>query len=150
MTWAIVWGVIAGLCLLLELATTALVSIWFTVGALAALAAWALGANGIVQVAVFFGVSALVTLIFMLSRKRHDVQYDPSDTSHVPQFNIDRLVGRVVYIDEHVDNIKGTGGCKLDGQYWTCRTEDGAEISAGEKAVVTAIRGSRLIVKALD
>ena len=142
-----VWVVIAVLSLLIEAVTTAMVSIWFCAGAAAALAACLLGANGLLQACVFVGVSVLMLLLFLRYENRWAKDKQTDDAG---KFNTDRLIGRVVYIDETVDNIKGTGGCKLDGQYWTCRTEDNADLPAGEKAVVVAIRGSRHIVKEIS
>ena len=60
---SILWIVLAGVFLAAELATVALVSLWFVVGALAALLACVLGAAPWLQVLVFALVSGGMLLL---------------------------------------------------------------------------------------
>ena len=134
------WIVLAAFCLALELATVNLVSVWFVIGAVAAIIASALGANLGIQVGVFIVVTA-VCLIFTMPAARRLLQKSKSPT------NSDRIIGNEAVVIQEIDNIKGTGQIKVLGSVWSAVSEDDCKIAEKSMVEVTDIRGVRAVVK---
>lgn len=135
-----VWLVAAIVFAILEAATVGLTSVWFAVGALAALAAELLGATLWLQVVIFLLVSA-VTLYFTrpLVKKYVNNKVEPT--------NADMLIGKECRVTETVDNISGTGAVYVDGKTWTARCDDEEIIPVGELVIAKRIEGVKLIVE---
>ena len=126
--------------IVLEAVTYQLVSVWFVIGSLAGLLAAALGANLMIQIAVFVIVSALMLAVLRpLSMKL----LKPKGL----KTNTDRLIGEDVLITKDVSNIQETGQGKIKGMTWTVRSETGEDIPENSVATVTRIEGVKLIVK---
>ena len=127
----------------LEAATVNLVSIWFAVGALAALIAAALGAPLWLQVTVFILASALsLALTRPLARRFLARRRVPT--------NADRVLGQTCEVTEAIDNTAGTGAVYVDGKTWTARSRSGAPIPAGTLVRAQAGEGVKLIVTELS
>ena len=127
----------------LEAATVNLVSIWFAVGALAALIAAALGAPLWLQVTVFILASALsLALTRPLARRLLARRRVPT--------NADRVLGQTCEVTEAIDNTAGTGAVYVDGKTWTARSRSGAPIPAGTLVRAQAVEGVKLIVTELS
>ena len=134
------WAVLAVLFLVIELVTIGMVSLWFMIGAIAALIAAALGAAMWLQIAVFLIVSgACFGLLY--PRLRHLIGRRRQPT------NADMVLGQTCVVTQRIDNIAGTGAVKVAGKVWTARTEDDAVLPAGTKAEALRIEGVKLIVK---
>lgn len=135
-----VWLGIMILCLIIEAVTVGLTTIWFAIGAFAAMIAGVLGLGMIGEIVLFFVVS-FVLLIFT---RPVAVKYlNP----HKVRTNYEDAVDKVVKITERVDNINGTGKAVLNGLEWTARMQEKEMILAeGELAQVTAIEGVKLIL----
>ena len=127
----------------LEAATTALVSVWFVVGAAAALLSVAFGAPVLTQAALFVVVSAI-----SLAATRPLVRRFANRRT-VPT-NADRVLGQEAQVTEEIDNERGTGAVYVDGKTWTARSLDGAPIAAGEPVRVLKIEGVKLFVEKLE
>ena len=135
-----VWGIAIVVFLVMEGMTTGLVSIWFAVGALAALLSSLFGAPVWLQLVWFFVISVAALLITRpLSRK-----YLNSKTQAT---NADMYVGKECMVLETIDNVAGSGAVKVAGKVWTARSADGSVIPAGTKAEALRIEGVKLIVK---
>ena len=135
-----VWGVAIVVFLVMEAATAGLVTIWFAVGALAALLSSLFGAPVWLQLVWFFVISvAAVILTRPLARK-----YLNSKTQAT---NADMYVGKECMVLEEINNVAGTGAVKVAGKVWTARSADGDIIPAGTKAEALRIEGVKLIVK---
>lgn len=135
-----VWLVAAIVFAILEAATVGLTSVWFAVGALAALAAELLGATLWLQIVIFLLVSA-VTLYFTrpLVKKYVNNKVEPT--------NADMLIGKECRVTETVDNISGTGAVYVDGKTWTARCDGEEIIPVGELVIAKRIEGVKLIVE---
>ena len=97
-----------------ESLTAQLVSVWFVIGAVAALVSSLAGAEFYVQIIVFIAVSVLMLLITRpLVKKKLIVKSEPT--------NADRCIGKTATVTEDIDNINATGQVKVDGQIWTAR-----------------------------
>ncbi|MBO4897938.1 MAG: NfeD family protein [Clostridia bacterium] len=134
------WIVLACACLILEVATVNLVSIWFVAGAVAAIIATALGAPVWLQVVIFVIVTA-ICLIFTMPAAKRLLQKSKSPT------NSDRIIGKEAVVTKEINNIKGEGQVKVLGSIWSAVSEDESVIPEGEMVEVVEIRGVRAVVK---
>lgn len=134
------WGVAIVVFAVVEALTAGLVSIWFAVGALAALIGAFCGGGIWVQGLLFIAVSA-ASFIFVRSRAVKSIKGSKEKT------DIDRIVGSEVVITEEVDNKKHSGRASINDVEWKVKSSDGEVIGQGETAVVEKIEGVRLIVK---
>lgn len=125
---------------ILEALTVGLVTIWFAVGALAALISSLFGGPLWLQILLFIVVTA-VTLV----TTRPLVKKYFSKNSHKPT-NADMVLGKEAQVTEEINNLQGTGAVKCDGKEWTARSEDGEVIPAGEIVTAVKIEGVKLIV----
>lgn len=124
-----------------EAVTVGLVSIWFAVGALAALFATALGAGLWLQIAVFLGVSALALALFKpLSSKFLKPRLSAT--------NADRVIGSAALVTETIDNTQAQGQVRVNGQIWSARSAQDVVIPAGADVRVLRIEGVKVIVEA--
>ena len=139
---AIVWLVIMVALLLLEAAVPGLVSIWFALGAFAALLSAMLNAPLWLQI-VWFVVVSVLALWFTrpLVKKYVNGRVQPT--------NADVVIGKDAVVIENIDNVHGSGAVSVDGKVWTARSS-AADISIGEGSVVKVLRieGVKLIVEA--
>ena len=134
----IFWIVLLVVLLIVEAATVQLVTIWFAIGAAAALIARICGAA---QWVLFLVVSA-VTLAATRPLVRKITKQKTQPT------NADRCIGETAMVTEDIDNIAGKGRVEVNGISWTARSSDGANFRKGELVTVERIEGVKLIVKA--
>ena len=133
------WIIVAVILAVVEAATTALVSVWFVLGAVAALIVAALNGGVWLQIAVFAAVSAAAMLATKpLVKKYVNSQKKPT--------NADRLFGMTGLVTEEIDNISNKGAVSISGQVWTARSGTGESIAEGEKVRPVSIDGVKLIV----
>lgn len=138
---AVVWLVAMVALLIVEALVPGLVSIWFAIGAFAALIAALLGAPLWLQVVWFLAVSvATLALTRPLARRYVNSRVQPT--------NADALIGRDCVVTETIDNLAGTGAVKIDGKVWTARAESEEEkYAVGDVVKAKKIEGVKLIVK---
>jgi len=129
--------------LVVEAVSVGLVSVWFAIGALAALICALLHGPVWLQV-IWFAVISAVTLILTRPLVKKFV-----NAKSVPT-NADRNIGRSAIVTERIDNLAATGTVQLDGVAWTARSADGSVIEAGQPVVVREIRGVKLLVERSD
>ena len=112
--WLIAMIVFAGV----EAATpTALVSIWFALGALGALIASVVTHSFWIQLVVFLLLSCLCFALLRPLVRRYV-------TPRTERTNADRLIGREAVVTQQIDNISGTGQVRVGSQIWTARSEN--------------------------
>ena len=133
----VIWAVLVVVFLVLEAGTVALVSIWFALGALAALASCVLGAEMWLQITVFLVVS-LVLLAVLWKRVRNKLT--------TTKTNVDSVIGAEGYVIEAIDNLSYTGRVKLGGITWAARSTSGAGIPVGTLVKVERIEGVKVFV----
>ena len=123
-----------------EAATVGLVSVWFAVGAAAALIAAALKAALWLQIVIFLVVSSVILAVLRpVARRYLNVRQKPT--------NADRAIGMICKVTEDIDNIAGTGAVSVEGKVWTARSLTGENIPAGQYVRVASIQGVKLIVE---
>lgn len=142
--WLIVWIAVALLTLIAEAFTMALTSIWFTIGAIAAMIANLLGAAEWLQIVIFAAVSILV-LLFARPFCKKVLKIGATKT------NVDAIPGKIGIVSEEIHPVDGTGLVKLDGQIWSAKPKDGySVIPAGTSVRVTAVEGVKVIVEPIE
>lgn len=137
---ALLWVAVIIVGVAVEAATFQLISIWFAVGALAALVTLTLGGSFLVQLIVFTVVSALM-LALIRPFTRHLLRPKGART------NADRILGEAALVTEEIDNARACGAVKIFGQIWSARSADGTVIPAGETVRVRSISGVKAIVE---
>ena len=136
-----VWLVAMIVLLIIEGIVPGLVSIWFAIGAFAAMISAILGAPLWLQVLWFFAVSILTLCLTRPFAKRYV-------NSRATPTNADMLIGKECVVTEAIDNVLGTGAVTVGGKVWTARTEEpDGKAETGKVMTVVRIDGVKLIVK---
>lgn len=138
-TMTIIWLVIAIVMGVLEACTVQLVSVWFAIGSAAACITSLFTDKIYIQVIVFVVVTAIALAVTRPIVKKMK-QKSPEAT------NADRYIGKHAVVLESIDNELAKGLVKVDNEKWTARSADGQPIEKGDRVVVTAIEGVKLIV----
>lgn len=137
----IFWMVILIICIVIEVLTLGLTTIWFAAGALVAIFAALLYAPIFVQVILFL----LVSLTLLFFTRPIAVKYFNRDRVKT---NVESMVGRQAIVIGEIDNVQATGQVTVSGQEWSARSwDDKVRIPAGAVVVVVAISGVKLIVR---
>ena len=136
-----VWLVAMIVLLIIEGIVPGLVSIWFAIGAFAAMISAILGAPLWLQVLWFFAVSILTLCLTRPFAKKYV-------NSRATPTNADMLIGKECVVTEEIDNVLGTGTVTVGGKVWTARTEEpDGKAETGKVMTVVRIEGVKLIVK---
>lgn len=135
----IVWIIAIVVFLVLEAITAGLVTIWFAIGALAALLAAMFNAPVWLQLVWFFVISIAAFAVTRPLAKRYL-------NSKTQPTNADMLIGKECIVTETIDNVAGTGAVSVGGKVWTARCAETCVIHAGMHATVLRIEGVKLIV----
>lgn len=141
MNWAaIFWLAALVVFLIVEAACPFhLVSIWFAVGALAAMIVSLFGGVVWLQVTVFCVVSiALLICLWPFIRKFLN--------PHLTKTNVDSVIGTEGIVTALIDNLNAQGQVKLGGMEWTARSTSGETIPAGTRIRVDRIEGVKAFV----
>ena len=137
----IFWMVILILCIVIEVLTLGLTTIWFAAGALVAIFAALLYAPIFVQVILFL----LVSLTLLFFTRPIAVKYFNRDRVKT---NVESMVGRQAIVTGEIDNVQATGQVTVSGQEWSARSwDDKVRIPTGAVVVVVASSGVKLIVR---
>ena len=138
---ALVWLVAMIVLLVIEGIVPGLISIWFALGALAALIAAALHAPMWLQLLWFLVVSVVALAATRPLVKKYV-------NSRVKPTNADMILGKDCVVTEEIDNVRGTGAVTVGGKVWTARMENDEERAAvGEILHGIRIEGVKLIVR---
>lgn len=136
----IIWLIVLVVCLVVEIATLGLTSIWFAGGALLAFLVALIGGPLWLQILIFI-VASVVLLIFTRSTA---VKYFNKNRSKT---NVDSVIGKQAIVTVTIDNIKGMGRIVTEGMEWTARSLDSTVIEEGAIVVIEKIEGVKAIVR---
>ena len=138
-----VWLALMVLFILVETNSVVLMSVWFSLGALAAaIAAW-FHAQLWLQILIFFGVSGIFLALLRPLVKKY---IKPK----VIATNIDSIIGSTGYVTTSIDNVAAKGQVKLGAMEWTARSTDGSPIEEGKLVQVDRIEGVKALVSVVD
>lgn len=131
------WFIAFVILLVIELATVNLVTIWFAIGAVAAIITTLFTDSILIQSIVFVVVSVIALLITKpLIKKFKKFEVEPT--------NSDRVIGKVGDVTKKIEKNK-YGEVKVYGNTWTASSKDVIEV--GERVKVLSIDGVKLIVE---
>ncbi len=135
------WLIAMIVLLAVEAMVPGLISIWFAIGALAALIAALLHAPLWLQVVWFIVVSVVSLAVTRPLAKKYV-------NGRVKPTNADMILGKDCVVTEAIDNVLGTGAVIVAGKTWTARMENDADRAAeGEVLKAVRIEGVKLIVR---
>ena len=137
-----VWGWIGVVVVTaaIEAATVQLVTVWFAVGGVAGLIAYAAGLEIWLQILIFAIVSAVALAVTRPIVKKF------TNGRRMPT-NADRFIGEKAVVTEKIENDLSKGAVKIGGLEWTARSVDSETAEVGEQVTVEAIEGAKLIVR---
>ncbi len=138
MLW--IWIGLIVIFVIVEAATVQLVTVWFAVGGIAGLIAYAFGLEIWMQILIFAVVSAVALAVTRPFVKRFT-------KGRKQPTNADRYIGQEATVTEPISNELSTGAVRIGGLEWTARTVDNSEVDKGERVTVEAIEGAKLLVK---
>ena len=140
---SVLWLAAMVALLIVEAVVPGLISIWFAIGALAALISALFHAPLWLQLVWFFAVSILTLVLTRPFVKKYV-------NSRVTPTNADMVLGKEAVVTEAIDNLHAKGTVMLDGKVWTARlSPEGATAAEGETVRVLRIEGVKLIVEKL-
>lgn len=144
MNWlAIVWLALMVAFLLLEAGTVSMVSIWFAVGALAAMVASLFSAPLWLQIALFVVVStALLLALRPFVRKILNPR--------LTKTNVDAVIGAEGVVTETIDNVAAAGRVKVGHMEWSARSSSGETLAPGTRVQVDRVEGVKLFVTPVE
>ena len=144
MTDTILWLVVIIVTAIFEGVTTALVSIWFTLGGLVALILAFCGAGRAVQIVAFIVVS--IATLFLTKPLADKWINSKRRSTNVTTM----IIGKSARVTEEIDNGKSTGAVYIDGKTWTARNieEKADPIPIDSFVHILSIDGVKLMVTA--
>ncbi|MCJ7846555.1 NfeD family protein [Blautia sp. NSJ-175] len=137
---AVMWLILLGVLLVVEIITLGLTTIWFAGGALAAFLAALAGGPLWLQIILFFAISILL-LIFT---RPIAIKYM---NKNVSKTNVDSLPGEKAVVIKTIDNLRGTGQAVVNGLEWSAKSKDETIIDEGKVVRIVAVEGVKLIVE---
>ena len=133
MNWEIAtWLIIFAACLVIEIITLGLTTIWACGGALIAMII-------ALQVVAFLIVT---TILFFTTRPLAKKHMD----NKLEKTNVESLIGKHVIVSADIDNLKSQGQVMIGGVEWTARSKNGDTIESGTEVVIDEISGVKAIV----
>jgi membrane protein implicated in regulation of membrane protease activity len=140
---AVVWIVIAILFAVIEGFTLGFVTVWFSVGGIAATVAALCGASLPVQIIIFFAVS-IILLIFTRPILVKHLKLGKEKT------NVDAIAGKIGVVTAEIKPYE-TGLVKVNGVPWTAESKDQqSTILVSTRVKILSVEGVRLIVEKVD
>mgnify|MGYP002531557986 FL=1 len=141
MIW--VWLAVLVAAIVIELLTpSALVSIWFAAGSLAAVVLEMLEVPFWCQLTVCLIVSVLLLLLVRPAATRYL-------RGNIIATNADRYIGAVGTVEEKI-TFDHWGVVRVEGSSWSAASYDHKEIEKGKKVRVIAIEGAKLLVSGIE
>ena len=137
MSTVALWSVLTVGFLVLEGCTVAMVSLWFAIGAAAALVLSLLGAAFWIQTAAFLVVSGVLLALLRPMLRKY---------VKTTKTNVDSIPGSCGLVTEDIDNVAYHGQVKLGAMTWSARSSSGASISTGTKVRVDRVEGVKVFV----
>ncbi|HCC36429.1 MAG TPA: hypothetical protein DEQ14_01755 [Treponema sp.] len=135
------WVGLTILFTLIEAFTLGLTTIWFALGALVMVFLSFLPIPLVYQILLFLVISAAL-LFFTRPIAVKKLKLGKEKT------NVDSLIGKHALVTRKIGEFE-KGEVKLNGQFWSARSEDSAEIPEGVKCEITRIEGVQAIVRPL-
>lgn len=137
------WLIATAFLVMIELITVGFGVICFAVGTLAA-AVTAYFVSGLEYQLTAFIVGSVFALVVI---RPFALKWINKRKEDQVQTNTDAIIGRKVMVSEVIDNARGTGYVKIDGDVWRAKSEDGSVIEQGCEVTVISRDSIILTVK---
>lgn len=136
----VIWLILCGVFLLVEIFTVTFLMFWPGIGAFLAFITSLLTPNVTIQIAVF-AISSTLMIIFMKPLVKKLFK-----TTDVPM-NKNALVGKKGIVIKEIDNINSKGQVKINGELWSAKSINNTIIPEKEYVTIESVEGVKLIVK---
>lgn len=134
----VIWLVVAVVAILIDVATSSFIFMWFSLGALVAIILSFFGVSMAWQFIVFLVTGIILIAIgYPWAKKKFKVEKNHTLTME------QTYIGRVMEANE---DIIEKSKIKVDGIYWTAYNK-GNKITKGNEFVIAGIEGNKLIVE---
>ena len=141
-TMIVVWIVVIVLGIIIEEATSTLVSIWFSISSAIALVFAIANFDIYIQIIVFAALALILVLVTRPLVKKLTLNTEVKT-------NVDKLFGMVGVVTKTIEpDEKGT--VKVDYQEWTAVSVNNKLIEEKTKVVIKGILGNKLIVDVVE
>lgn len=137
------WIGLAVFALLVEAASTQLVSIWFSIGAVGAAISCIFTDNVLIQVFVFL----IITTVALISTRPLVKKVKQKNSKE--KMNLDRVIGCEATLIKDITKDQ-VGEVKVMGDYWSAVSRDGTEIKSGTRVKVLEINSTKLVVEKIE
>lgn len=137
----VLWLIVGVVFLIIELLTTALVSIWFVAAAIITCLLSFVVDGFLLQSAIFVVLSA----VFMIICRKIYNKHIKKPVDDVDQN--EKLLGKTATVTE--DTNSTTGRILVGDIYWKAISENGETLPKGEKVVIKSVNGTTLVINKL-
>ena len=134
------WLIVAGICLVIEIATVGFLVFWFGIGALFAMITSFFTNNLIIQTVVFI-LSSTVLLFFT---RPFVNKFSPKEKVKTNAFSI---IGKKGIVTQTINPITGEGQVKIGSEVWSAKSSEDVKIEKGLEIEVLDIDGVKAIVR---
>lgn len=131
----VVWSGVMIACIVVEILTVSLVSVWFVIGAFVALIACLLNVSVPIQVAIFLVVSVICAIV----ARPMAVKSLKGNIIHTNNGSHALVIKRI-----DADHM---GEVRIKNQIWSASSLHNLTLEEGEYGEVVAIEGAHLVVK---
>ena len=135
----LIWFLLLILFVVAEAATVSMVSAWFAIGALAALASALLGAKTWLQLTLFIVASGVSLAMLRPVAKKYF-------NKRITRTNVDALAGKTCLVTASIDNLHACGQVKLGDVEWSARSSTNEPIPAGTQVKIDRVEGVKVYV----
>lgn len=142
MSITFIWTLVLVISVIVEAITVDLVSIWFGLGAIAALIGEWVGLSPTIQMILFAVISVVCIIISRPLAKKYL-------RGNTIKTNLDRIIGKQCLVTETI-TADNKGEVKVMGNLWAATSLNNEKIQAGEYAEVVSIEGAHVIVKKIN
>lgn len=134
------WLIVAGIFLVIEIATVGFLVFWFGIGALFAMITSFFTDNLIIQTVVFI-LSSTVLLFFT---RPFVNKFSPKEKVKTNAFSI---IGKKGIVTQTINPITGEGQVKIGSEVWSAKSSEDVKIEKGLEVEVLDIDGVKAIVR---
>ena len=135
------WLIVILLCIVFEISTVSLVSIWFIASGIVALVVSYFTDSFVIQMAVFV---LLGTFLLFTTRKPLQKMVEKVNKEKT---NVDRIIDMTGIVTEKIKKNKA-GAVKVDGKVWTAISDD--EIAVDSIVKILSIESTKLKVEKVE
>ena len=134
------WLIVAGIFLVIEIATVGFLVFWFGIGALFAMITSFFTDNLIIQTVVFI-LSSTVLLFFT---RPFVNKFSPKEKVKTNAFSI---IGKKGIVTQTINPITGEGQVKIGSEVWSAKSSEDVKIEKGLEVEVLDIDGVKAVVR---